>query len=67
MDVRKRRLYFVVCPACSIRFEVREVRPYRVAEGSNGDDEVTFSCPRCHQKDVVSPVGANEVTHADRS
>jgi hypothetical protein len=59
-----RRLYFVVCPACSIQFEVREVRPYRVAVGLNGDDEVTFNCPRCHRKNMTSPVRANEVTHA---
>lgn len=54
-----RRLYFVVCPACAIRFEVREVRPYTVAEGPQGEDEVTFFCPRCHQ-DGTSPVRARE-------
>jgi hypothetical protein len=62
------RLYFVVCPACSIRFEVREVRPYDIAQGPNGDDVVTFECPRCHGQKMTSVVSANEVTHeADSS
>jgi endogenous inhibitor of DNA gyrase (YacG/DUF329 family) len=51
-----RQCYFIVCPKCQRQYEVREVRPYRVAEGPMGDDIVTFNCPHCQQRDVVSPI-----------
>jgi hypothetical protein len=48
--------YFVVCPCCCAPFEVREVSPYRISEGPQGEDIVTFDCPRCGRPDVESPV-----------
>ncbi len=47
-----RSQYYIVCPRCQRQYE----RPYRVAEGPMGDDIVTFNCPHCQQRDVVSPI-----------
>ena len=52
--------YFIVCHKCKRQYEVREVRPYIISEGYDGEDVVTFDCPNCGRRDVTSPVRSDQ-------
>ena len=59
-DVQMRIQYFIVCHKCKRQYEVREVRPYIISEGYDGEDVVTFDCPNCGRRDVTSPVRSDQ-------
>jgi endogenous inhibitor of DNA gyrase (YacG/DUF329 family) len=46
----------VRCPHCHAEFDPREASPYDIHEGPQGEDVVTFNCPRCKARRVQSTV-----------
>lgn len=35
------------CPTCGAVFDPRAASPYGIRTGPDGEDVVTFTCPRC--------------------